>query len=237
MAMWEALCRLGLVNPIVLAAPSDIVIAAWTHGGEFLSAFRVTIFEIAIATFAAWTMGIASGLVGGLWTSAGKVSAPILSALLAVPHIIWYPLFIVWFGIGPGSKIAYGIFNGYFPIALMTTEAVRHVDWRYVKLGRSFGAGKSRTLTTIVLPLALPGIVSGLRIGTGLVVIGVIVTEMLTSLDGVGYLISYFRTIFEVGPVYFGICLALLCATGVNLLLSYVEKRFGRWRDMEREVT
>jgi NitT/TauT family transport system permease protein len=234
---WETVCRLGLVNPILLAAPSDIAVAAVEHGGEFLSAFRITLFEIAVATLAAWIFGIASGLIGGLVVPVGKVSAPLLSALLAVPHIIWYPLFIVWFGIGPGSKIAYGIFNGYFPIALTTMEAVRHLDWRYVKLGRSLGASRTRTLISIVLPLALPGIVSGLRIGTGLVVIGVIVTEMLTSLDGIGYLISYFRTIFEVGPVYLGILIALICATGVNMLLSYGERRFGRWRELERGET
>jgi NitT/TauT family transport system permease protein/taurine transport system permease protein len=69
------------------------------------------------------------------------------------------------------------------------------------------------------------------------VVIGVIVTEMLTSLDGIGYLISYFRTIFEVGPVYLGILIALICATGVNMLLSYGERRFGRWRELERGET
>src|SRR5690606_29527821 len=129
-------------NPILLAAPSDIVVAGFKHGREFLSALKITLFEIVVATLAAWILGIGTGIIGGLMVPVGKVSAPILSALLAVPHIIWYPLFIVWFGIGPGSKIAYGLFNGYFPIALTTLEAVRHIDWRYVKLGRSFGAGR-----------------------------------------------------------------------------------------------
>jgi NitT/TauT family transport system permease protein/taurine transport system permease protein len=235
--VWEAVCRFGLVHPILLAPPSAIAVAAVRHGGEFLSAFRVTLLEIVVATLVAWVLGIGTGIIGGLMVPVGKVSAPILSALLAIPHIIWYPLFIVWFGIGPGSKIAYGIFNGYFPIALTTIEAIRHLDWRYVKLGRSMGARPSQMFTSIILPLALPGIVSGLRIGTGLVVIGVIVTEMLTSLDGIGYLISYFRTIFEVAPVYFGIILTLLCATAVNALLSFAERRFGRWRDLERGET
>jgi NitT/TauT family transport system permease protein/taurine transport system permease protein len=82
-----------------------------------------------------------------------------------------------------------------------------------------------------VFPLALPAIVSGLRVGTGLVVIGVVVTEMLASLGGLGFLISYHRTLFDTGHVYFGILLALLIAVGVNVALTHLDRRVGAWRE------
>jgi NitT/TauT family transport system permease protein len=77
----------------------------------------------------------------------------------------------------------------------------------------------------------LPAIVSGLRVGTGLVVIGVVVTEMLASLGGIGFLISYHRTLFDTGHVYFGMLLALLVAVGVNVALTRLDRRVGSWRE------
>jgi NitT/TauT family transport system permease protein len=85
-----------------------------------------------------------------------------------------------------------------------------------------------------VLPLALPAVVSGLRVGTGLVVIGVVVTEMLASLGGVGFWISYHRTLFNTGHVYFGMVLALLIAVAVNVALTRLERRIGIWRAREQ---
>ena len=91
-----------------------------------------------------------------------------------------------------------------------------------------------QTYTRIIFPLALPAMVSGLRVGTGLLVIGVIVTEMLASLGGVGFLISYHRTLFNTGHVYFGIALALMMAVAVNVGLTWLDRRVGRWRILER---
>ncbi len=91
-----------------------------------------------------------------------------------------------------------------------------------------------QTYTRIVFPLALPAIVSGLRVGTGLVVIGVVVTEMLASLGGIGYVISYHRTLFNTGHVYFGIVLALMMAVAVNVGLTWLDRRVGLWRILEQ---
>ena len=91
-----------------------------------------------------------------------------------------------------------------------------------------------QTYTRVIFPLALPSVVSGLRVGTGLTVIGVIVTEMLASLGGVGFLISYHRTLFNTGHVYFGIVLALMMAVAVNIGLTWLDHRVGLWRILER---
>ena len=233
LALWEATIRLGLINRIILAAPSDIFLAAATDGGIFLKAFTTTVIEIILAISLSWTLGIAFGVIAGSSHRLAQAATPVLSSLFAIPLIIVYPLLMAWLGIGPGSKIAFGVLSGFFPIALNTIDGVRAVERRYLIFARSIGATTLQTYARIVFPLALPSMVSGLRIGTGLVVIGVVVTEMLASLGGVGFLISYHRTLFNTGHVYFGIILALLLAVAVNVGLTWLDRRVGLWRIRE----
>ena len=143
------------------------------------------------------------------------------------PLIILYPLLMAWLGIGPMSKIVFGVFSGFFPIVLNTIDGVRAIEPRYLTLARAIGATRLQTYARMIFPLALPAMVSGLRVGTGLVVIGVIVTEMLASLGGVGFLISYHRTLFNTGHVYFGMLLALVLAVAVNVGLTRLDRRIG----------
>jgi NitT/TauT family transport system permease protein len=234
LALLEAIVRLGLVNRIILAAPSDVVLAITTDGGIFLRAFGTTVIEIALAIVISWTLGIAVGVIAGSSHQLAQAVTPVLSSLFAIPLIILYPLLMAWLGIGPGSKVAFGVLSGFFPIALNTIDGVRAIERRYLDFARSIGTTTAQTYTRIVFPLALPSMISGLRVGTGLVVIGVIVTEMLASLGGIGFLISYHRTLFNTGHVYFGIALALLLAVAVNVGLTRLERRVGLWRIREQ---
>jgi NitT/TauT family transport system permease protein/taurine transport system permease protein len=102
-------------------------------------------------------------------------------------------------------------------------------------LGEAIGCSRRQIVFRILLPMAMPSIVSGLRIGTALVVIGVIVAEMLGSLGGIGYLISYYRSMYATANVYLGILFALGCAFVANWALSIVERRFTSWRIMQIE--
>jgi NitT/TauT family transport system permease protein len=233
-AAWEAVVRLRLVNRIILAAPSDIVLAAASDGGIFLRAFATTLAEIAAAVAIAWTLGVAIGIMVGSSRLLAAATAPVLSSIFAIPLIVLYPLLMAWLGIGPLSKVVFGAFSGFFPIALNTIDGVRAIEPRYLALARSIGATRLQTYARMIFPLALPAMVSGLRVGTGLVVIGVLVTEMLASLGGVGFLISYHRTLFNTGHVYFGMLLALTLAVAVNIGLTRLDRRIGNWRLREQ---
>jgi NitT/TauT family transport system permease protein/taurine transport system permease protein len=231
---WESIVRAGLVSPIIIAAPSDIVLAAASDGSVFLRAFATTLGEIATAVLIAWTLGIAAGLAIGSSRGLAAATVPVLSSIFAVPLIILYPLLMAWLGIGMLSKIAFGAFSGFFPIALNTIDGVRAIEPRYFALARAIGATRWQTHARVIFPLALPAMVSGLRVGTGLVVIGVLVTEMLASLGGIGFLISYHRTLFDTGHVYFGMLLALTLAIAVNIGLTRLDRRVGNWRLREQ---
>ncbi len=229
--LWEAICQLGFVPRVVLPPPSAIVGAAIDSWSDYWQGMQVTVGEIAIATLIAWLGGIVLGCLLGAGPVLGAAFGPVLAALFAVPLITWYPLFMTWFGLGSASKIAYGAVSGILPVAIGTLNGVRGVDRTRLLFGRAAGCTRLQLTTRIVLPSALPSIIASLRIGSALTVIGVIVAEMLASLDGIGFLISYNRTMFNTGHVYLGIILALLCAVAANRLLSLIEHRFDRWRD------
>lgn len=232
--LWEAVAQLGLVSPILLAPPSEVVAALMTDGGVFLEGLALTVAEIGLAVALAWSLGIGFGLLAGSSGRTAEIIGPLLASLFAVPVIILYPLFIAWVGMGPGSKVLFGVISGFFPIALNTLSGLRQVDPDYATMSRAMGANGVQVFLKVYLLMALPAIISGLRIGTALVVIGVVVTEMLASLGGVGFLISYHRTLFDTGHVYLGITLALLVVLAVNWGLSRLERRFGGWRELQQ---
>jgi len=225
--MWELAFRLELLSPIIFGSPSLIWMAAMKDGGSFLLAFRITIFEIATAAAIAWTLGIVVGAFAGSSPILARLSAPILSALISVPLVILYPVLIVWLGLGPPSKIAFGVLSGIFAIALNALVGVKGINRGYATMAAAVGAGKWQIIFKVMLPLALPAIMSGLRLGTALIVIGVVFSEMLGSTDGIGFWISYHRSLFNTGHVYLGIMLALLIAGLANLGLSLVERSYS----------
>ena len=228
--------RAEFVSPLILASPSEVAQALSESGDEFLAAFLVTLGETAQAIVVTWTSGLTAGLVFGSSPLLATAAGPILGALFAIPLIVLYPLFIAWFGIGPASKVIFGAVAGFFPIAINTMEGVRALDRRFEEYGRSIGASQATILLRILLPFALPSILSGLRIGTSLIVVNVIVSEMLASFAGLGFWISYHRTMFETGHVYLGIILALLCVVVVNWTLSIVEKRYFAWNTSRQQA-
>jgi NitT/TauT family transport system permease protein len=152
----------------------------------------------------------------------------VFSALIALPLIVLYPVVVAWTGIGPISKVIYAGLAGFFPIALATVSGIRSIDLRYAELARALGATRRQIVIQVMLRLALPAVLSGLRVGLSLVIISVVQSEMLSSVDGLGFLISYHRSLFNVGQVYLGIMLVLLVAAAGNFAVSALERRFGR---------
>lgn len=226
--VWELAFQAGLLSPIIFAAPSLIAMAAWTDGWQFASAFRVTLMEVAAAITLAWGLGVGFGLVVGVLPGAARLAAVVLSSLIAVPIVVLYPLFVAWLGLGPQSKIVFGVMSGIFPIALNTMIGVQSLDRGYAAMATAMGASRGQVLLQVLAPLAFPAILAGLRLGTALVVIGVVLAEMLAATDGIGFLISYHRALFSSGQVYLGILLALAIAVMANALLSILERRLVR---------
>jgi NitT/TauT family transport system permease protein len=227
LVMWEIVSRRELVSPIIFGSPGLIFEAALKDGWTFLLAFRITILEIGAAVAVAYTLGILLGVISGSSPILSRLCPPVFSTFMAIPLVILYPVLIAWLGLGPVSKIVFGALSGVFPIALNTLAGVRSIDRGYRMMAAAMGANRRQIMFKVMAPLALPAIVSGLRLGTALIVIGVVLSEMLGSADGIGFWISYHRSLFNTGQVYLGILLALMIAGVVNAGLSAIERFYS----------
>jgi NitT/TauT family transport system permease protein len=225
LALWQSGVWLHLMNPQLISSPLQIAQAALRDGGVFMAALRVTLFEIICAAALAWCLGLMCGVGLGASRQSALCLSPVLSSIIALPLVVLYPVIVAWTGIGPMSKIIYGAAAGFFPIALSTLSGVSAIDQRYVVMARAMGASRLRILTDVMARLALPSIMAGLRVGTSLLIIAIIQSEMLSATDGLGFWISYHRSLFNVGQVYFGVGLVLCLAALVNALLVLAEKK------------
>ena len=235
-AVWLATSALGWTNLIIVASPGSVIQALIKDFPRFAEGLSVTLAEIGASIAIGSTAGVAVGLVAGRFGALARLAAPILTAVFAVPLIVLYPLLLAWVGIGWPSKILFGVLSGFFPIALNTLTSVQRVDPRFALMARAMGATEMQIFVRVIARLALPGIVSGLRIGTALTVIGVVVTEMLASTAGLGYLIAYHTTLFDTGHVYLGIALALVVVLVLNHALGTLERRLGVWRVVQQKA-
>jgi len=147
-----------------------------------------------------------------------------------VPLVILYPVFTVWLGIGSESKIAFASIYGLLPTMLATAAGIQTIDPQLLLAARSMGATLRQRLLRVVLPAAIPTVLSGLRVGGALVIVGVVVAEMLISSAGIGYLISRYRTILDSPHVFAGVLVVLAMAVIFNAAIKWIERKAAIWQ-------
>lgn len=229
-ALWELLPRSGLIPELFLPSLSATLAAGFNDAAEYGEALAVTLYEVAISFVFACGGGILAGALVGSLPYPRRLVMPMVSSLYAVPLVILYPVFTVWLGIGSESKIAFASIYGFLPTMLATAAGIQTIDPQLLLAARSMGATASQRLFRVVLPAAIPTVLAGLRVGGALVIVGVVVSEMLISSAGIGYLISRYRTILDSPHVFFGVLLVLAMAVAFNGLLRWVERRSAIWR-------
>ena len=232
--LWEALPRAGLVPELFLPSLSATIAAGWNEAGEYGHALLVTLYEVAIAMIIACGGGILAGVIVGSLARPRALIMPMISSIYAVPLVILYPVFTVWLGIGSESKIAFAALYGFLPTMLSTAAGIQTIDPQLVLAARSMGATMTQQLTRVIVPAAIPTVLSGLRVGGALVIVGVVVSEMLVSSAGVGYLISRYRTILDSAHVFAGVLLVLALAIGFNAVIKWIEQMASIWQTGSR---
>jgi NitT/TauT family transport system permease protein len=230
LALWELLPALGLVPPVIMASLSATIVAGLADARSFADSLLVTLGELALGLVIAYGAGGAAGLLIGSARPLRRTLLPLVSSIYAAPFVIIYPLLTAWTGIGTESKVLFGGFYGFFPMALATAASVQTVDRQLVVAARSMGATPRQILFQVMVPSAIPSLLSGLRLAGALVAIGVVVAEMLASTAGVGFLITQNRTMFKTPEVYFGILLVLVLAGLLDRFVGWVERRSAVWQ-------
>lgn len=235
--LWEYVGTSGLVNPLFTSAPSKILAAAvkMFQQGDIWNDLYVSGTEFAIGFAIAILVGIPLGMILGWYRTAYYLLDPFVTAFNATPRIALTPLFIIWFGIGMWSKVALVFLGAIFPIILNTFSGVRTVDELLLRAARSFGANDRQIFTTIVLPGSVPFILSGLRLGLGRALVGIVVGEMVAATAGIGYSMAIAGATFQTDKLFVGVL--ILTAFGVLFTegLNRLEHRFDAWRPQHGE--
>ena len=234
LVFWELMPRTKIIPELFLPSLSKTLTVLYTDRYDYIEALGVTIYEVAIAMVFACGVGILVGAVVGGVALLRNLLLPVFSSLYAVPIVILYPIFTAWLGIGSESKIAFAAIYGFFPVMLSTAAGIRTIDPQYVLAARSMGATLSQQIARVIIPASIPTVLTGLRLGGALTIIGVVVAEMLTSAAGIGYLVTRYRTILDSPRVFAAILMILALSVMFDVLARMVEKRTLVWRTAGR---
>jgi len=234
LVFWELMPRTKIIPELFLPSLSKTLTVLYTDRYDYIEALGFTIYEVAIAMVFACGVGILVGAVVGGVALLRNLLLPVFSSLYAVPIVILYPIFTAWLGIGSESKIAFAAIYGFFPVMLSTAAGIRTIDPQYVLAARSMGATLSQQIARVIIPASIPTVLTGLRLGGALTIIGVVVAEMLTSAAGIGYLVTRYRTILDSPRVFAAILMILALSVMFDVLARMVEKRTLVWRTAGR---
>jgi ABC-type nitrate/sulfonate/bicarbonate transport system permease component len=227
MSAWFLIGRTGAISPLFVP-PMGAVWTAFVRLVQtvpFWSAVTITLTTIGEAYGIAILLGIPAGYFITRSRFLTEVLEPVVNGLFAIPITLFFPLFILLFGIGTGSKIAYGAAYGFFPIALNTIAGLSGVDSRFVNAARSMGFSRLGTFRHVLFPAAFPVILTGLRIGFFICFASVLGGETISSVSGVGRNIALAAELMEPARMYAWIVAVIATALALNALVSAIENR------------
>jgi NitT/TauT family transport system permease protein len=232
LVVWEAAVRLGWLNPFFTSRPSLIFVELIVEAksGELFRNLRVSLGEFAIGFGAAVLVGLALGIVAGWYRIVEYILDPFVWFLYSAPLVAFYPIFVIWFGLGIYTVIAISFLLAFTPVMVNTIAGIKSVNPGILLAARSFGARPHDVLWKVALPASVPMIVAGLRLGLGRALTGVIIGELFASSTGLGYSIAYNGQLLKTTDMF--VSLMVIAALGVigTQTLSALEARFDFWR-------
>lgn len=225
LALWQAIYRYAgdaaVASPVVTLHYTVTLLGSarfWANVGATLLAF-------AYALMIAASLGVAVGLWLGLRRFAGDVAEPILAALYTIPKVTLYPVMLLVFGLGLSAKVAFGVIHGLIPVILFTLGAVRNLPPVYLRAARALRLSGRQSAVWVLAPAVTPEIVSGLRIGFAVTLLGVLIGEMFASQRGLGFLIINGINAHNVRLTTAVTMLVILFAVAANAGLLAVDRR------------
>ena len=222
LAVWEFLSHSGWLYRDVV--PSLLAIGRALFGlltsGDYYFNLGVTAGEIGAALAIGGLSGVAIGLLLGANRFLSKAFEPYLYYLGPTPKIIFFPVMIMWFGVGVESKIALGTLSCFFPVALSVAAGMRAIDKVLIRVGKSFRANPWQMVMKIYLPAMRHPIINGVRLGLGFALIGTLLAETKLSNKGIGFLIIQAYSIFDMPRMYAMLIVLFVLAIGANALVG-----------------
>ena len=218
------------INPILLPNPLNVFheLADILKSGEFIDDLQITLTELAVAFAISSTMGITLGYLISRSQYSIRVFEPLFAGLYSVPIILFLPLYILFFGLGPASKIAIGTTISFFPIVLNTIAGFGTVDRIFILSARSMGASDVQLFRCVLLPAAFPVILTGLRIGFTVALLSILGSETIASLSGLGHRIVELAEGLDMARMFAYVAFVIAIALFLNTATSALATRAGR---------
>ncbi|MCR9138046.1 MAG: ABC transporter permease [Alphaproteobacteria bacterium] len=231
-ALMEWGTRTGWISALTLPKPSDVLATfreLWDSGLLFKH-LGPSLTRLVVGAALGASLGIGVGILIGLFSYVRAGLVPLVAAIFPVPKIALLPLFVIWFGIDEASKYALIAFGTFTPTVVATYGAVDNVDRSLIRMGQSFGLSWLSIVRKIVLPGAMPGILSGLRISLAIAIILLVAAEMLGAEYGIGAYILEAGSLYDLERLFAGVVILSLLGVLVSAAISLIEKRLLGWR-------
>lgn len=231
---WELLG--ARVNPIFLSTPTRILaaLADLIRNGQLFEAMRLSLLGIVLGFGAAIVVGVPLGIAMGRSRTVEAIFEPYANALFVTPRVALIPLLLIWFGIGFGAQVVVIFLSSVFPIIINSYAGVRDISANLVDTARSFCASERQLFFEVILPAAVPFIMTGLRLGIGQAVIGMVVAQMFLALSGLGKLLVNYGDFFKTDYVFAVVIAISVLGVALTEAVKAIERRFAHWKESER---
>jgi NitT/TauT family transport system permease protein len=224
--------RYGAMSELFFSSPSQVfkaLLTQWSNG-TFLQDTGITVFETLLGLVAGSLVGMFVGLILPQLRFASNVFEPFLMVLNGIPVIVIAPLFILWLGLGILSKIGISVYIVFFAMFIPVYTASLRLDTTFMDALRVMGASRNQIFWKVIVPSSLPSVYTGLKIGSGLALIGAVIGEFVASRAGLGHMILYASGTLDTPTLYLGIITLALFAAALSFAIDALGPVFIRWR-------
>lgn len=230
--VWQACWAAGWISPLFFTGPSAIASRFYDDllHGHLRSDMAYSGRNFIVGFAMALVGGVALGVIVGWYRRVEMLLNPFLTTLYATPRVAMIPLIIIWFGIGMWSKVVIVFLSAFFPILVNTIGGVKATDPDLLRAARAFCASDRQIFTTLAIPGSVPFILTGVRQGVMLGLIGVAVGEMFGGSEGIGFMVSYGGQTFATDTLFVGVLIIAFAGIVLTALTERLERHFSRWR-------
>lgn len=206
LVIWHMCYVFGLLKPYSMPTITAVIVAAWEGIKDFIIINDVlfSFIRVLVGFLVAAVLAISLGIFIGISKRVELITDLTIKLLKPIPPIAWIPLAILWFGIGEGSKIFIIAIGAFFPILINVVDGIKNIDKRYLELSKVYEIPRRRVISKMILPGALPSIMTGIRVGLGNAWVCVVAAEMIAATTGVGYMIMDGRSLSRPDVVIVG---------------------------------
>ncbi|QDO01312.1 ABC transporter permease [Streptomyces sp. RLB3-17] len=241
LGLWEVFARAKIIDPFNFSMPSKIwdQVYTWVTHGTALGSLGEQVWYTLQEALLGWVIGVVAGVVFGI--ALGRIAfladvlGPYIKVLNSIPRIVLAPIFVIWFGLGPASKVASAVVLVFFPVFFNAFQGAREVDRNLVANARILGASDRRVTLQVVIPSATSWIFTSLHVSFGFALIGAIVGEYIGATKGIGLLVAQSQGTFNAAGVYAAMVILAVVALLAEGLLTFAERRIFCWKPSDSE--